>query len=309
MNKALDMELHRDRLIELCRAIDESHNDPEEEALWAEMWESTEVDPEAVRRRALSFVDVGIDPNFAFELSRILEVTEAAEIFSRFDDMREGWPVNPETVPLRLELLEEVKKEPSLALELTLAELRLMTAGEGNWSTDLSEVLIALRTIDSSWLDVVIDLVPTEPALNDTVVSALADGELHLIVERLGVQRFTDSWLAVSADPSSPMGWATSLMSSDEGWASEEMRRAILLQLIADARGEHFWYVAAWPLEDFLNDDPERLEWMEQEAARNPRFLAALTGVWTSGKSPQTAARIAAIAPDEESEPEGLTLG
>ncbi len=304
MGKAADMALQRDRLIELCCAIDESHNDPEEEAAWAKMWESTEVDPEAVRRKALRFIDVGLDPTSAFEVARIIEVTEASEIFSRLDHMSEGRPANPETARLRLELLEDVEKDPSGALELTLAELRLIAAGEGHWPTDFSEVVIALRTIDRSWLDVVIDLIPSEPALYNTVVSALGDGELHLIVERLGVQRFVDSWLAISADPSSPMGWATSLMSSGEGWASEEMHRAILLQLIADARGEDFWYVAAWPLEDFLNDDPARLEWIEQEAARNPRFHAALTGVWTSGKSPETAARIAAIAPEEESEPD-----
>lgn len=57
MNKALDMALHRDRLIELCRAIDESHNDPEEEALWAEMWESTEMPGVPTRRITREEID------------------------------------------------------------------------------------------------------------------------------------------------------------------------------------------------------------------------------------------------------------
>lgn len=295
------MALDRDRLRQLCWAIDGSHDGPDEMALWAEMWQTTQVDREALRSRTAELS--AFDPHLAPEVALIIETIGANPlIFDQLDALRKQRPTHPMTALLRALLVDHVAVDPAGALQMTLAELRRVEAGSIEWSTNFEEVIVALRTIDPTWLDTVIDLLPAEPDLFDTVSAALGEDEIRLIIERLGVQKFCDSWLADSAEGT--YTWASRLMFSDSAWASEETRRAILLQLIADAHGEQFWHVAAHPLEDFLNDDTARLEWMEEQAASNPRFRAALAGVWTSGTTAETAERIAAVTPDEEVEPD-----
>ena len=77
--------------------------------------------------------------------------------------------------------------------------------------------------------------------------------------------------------------------------------REIVLSLIDTADDQQLWRVAAHPLEDFLTDNDERLTWMEQTAAQNPRFRRALGGVWTHSKEPTTAARIERVAEPDNS--------
>jgi hypothetical protein len=81
-------------------------------------------------------------------------------------------------------------------------------------------------------------------------------------------------------------------------WADEALHRQILLRLVDDADDERIWHVAAGPLEDFLTDNDHRLRWMEHQCVHHPGFQKALQGVWTHGKSPETAARIEAASPE-----------
>ena len=192
-----------------------------------------------------------------------------------------------------VELVELVRVDPGAALAHAVRICRAVAAEEERWLTDFDALVVALRRIDPSWLAVVIDLVPSEKALWDTVNWALrsTDDERRLIVDRLGVGLLSETWLADSSAPDQ-YSWASSLLGDIEEWADEDLHRSILLRLIADADDEQIWHVAAAPLEDFINDDPERLLWVEQQAAADPRFRLALTGVWTSGKSDEVAQRV-----------------
>ena len=125
------------------------------------------------------------------------------------------------------------------------------------------------------------------------------------ITDRLGVQRLVDAWLAWTPGPDGTYPdqhwWAFSLFDDIERWADEDLHREIVLRFIDTADDEQIWHVAAHPLEDFLTNNDERLTWMEQIAAQNPRFRRALGGVWTHSKGPTTAARIERAADPDNS--------
>lgn len=199
-------------------------------------------------------------------------------------------------------LTDAVRPDPRHAFDLALAELRRVERGESSWATDFAELFDVLRSIDAHWLDVLIDLVPVERAVWDGMRSMLGDDQLHLIVERLGLDCLVAAYLetcgTLDRGTDDRNWWAVILVGNLDWWASEALQRALLLCLIEHTTLRQLWSVAAGPLEDFLTDDPDRLDWMEEQAAVNPRFRDALAGVWTSGKSSATAARIAAIAPD-----------
>lgn len=305
VRKTRVMTLDRDRLVALCRAVGDAE-DPEYAALWDEMLATARVDPLEVERLAAEFVAAAGDPDIALQCARSIESARVSpELVARMEEVRRERPHHVVAAAEVAALVDAVRPNPQLALDLALDELRRVERGVSPWVTDFAELFDVLRSIDQHWLDVVIDLVPVEPAVWDGVRSMLGDDELHLIVERLGIPHVATAWQAATAaldEGTDDLNWwAVNLVIDMDWWADEVLHRAVLLHLVADATTlEQLWSVAAGPLEDFLTDDPDRLDWMEQQAAVNPRFRDALAGVWTSGKSSATAARIAAIAPDED---------
>jgi hypothetical protein len=259
-----------------------------------------------VLRLAGEFEAHGSDAESASYFGRLVESFRVSpEIVARMDDVKTKRPHHVTAAVQLAELMDAVRPHPDLALQLALAELRSVRAGVAEWTTDFQALFVVLRSLDPIWLDALIDLVPEEPAVRDGVESMLrASNDLRLIVDRLGLERVAAGWLAASSsdEPTAddtPGWWAMDLVMTIEEWADEDLHRAVLLRLVDDATDEQLWHVAAGPLEDFLTDDSTRLDWMEQVAAHDPRFRAALAGVWTSGKSPVAAARIAAVAPEE----------
>jgi hypothetical protein len=203
-----------------------------------------------------------------------------------------------------MDLVAYVRENPESALQLALEVLREVDADELTFVTDFASLIQALRQIDERWLDRTLQLLPAEPSLLDGVEWALrGTNELHLVVDRLGLDLLSRTWFthyaADVADHNAPTWWASSFVMDLDNWADEDRHRSVLLRLIEDADGQSLWDVAAGPLEDFITSDEDRLQWMEYQAAHNPKFKAALAGVWTYGKDPATAARVAAIAPAE----------
>jgi hypothetical protein len=67
-------------------------------------------------------------------------------------------------------------------------------------------------------------------------------------------------------------------------------------------------YVGAGPLEIFVSNDESRIRWIEEQAARSPRFRRALGNVWTWGtESNEVAARMEAAAGVRLARPKGWT--
>ena len=237
------MALDRDRLVELCRAIDESGDDPEQVALMEEMIVTARPDPDDVGRAASEFESIGADPLKAFQLGWLVESYRASpEIACRLGELSMTRPIDPATALRLAALVEEVRPDPAGALALAATELRRVNAGEVPFVTDFEGLFLALRRIDEKWLDAVIDLVPVEPGVWDAIHAVLrASQERRLIVDRLGIERLTRAWLRHSAslpDGERVHGWADELVRSIEEWADEELHRAVLLRLIENADDE-----------------------------------------------------------------------
>lgn len=247
--------------------------------LWAELW-SEDVDTESMP-------------------SIVARLESRPDITARIDELRAARPHHEVAADQLAALTDAVRADPGLALSLALDELRSVERGDSSWLTDFTALFDVLRSLDPRWLDKLIDLLPAEPSIWASV-SALLGDESYLIVDRLGVARCCAAWLEAMSSPQ--LGtherhwWIVDLLLDLDCWADEALQRLILLALVDGAGDKLLDNVAAGPLEDFLTDDPARLDWMDQQAAQNPRFREALAGVWTSGKSPATAARIAAAA-------------
>jgi len=95
-------------------------------------------------------------------------------------------------------------------------------------------------------------------------------------------------------------GWAPELYHEEEFWANEEFVRTFIVTIADAAPDDVLGWVGAGPLEDFLTEDPDRISWAEEQAARSERFRRALANVWIdSWASDETFLRVekAARAP------------
>ena len=74
--------------------------------------------------------------------------------------------------------------------------------------------------------------------------------------------------------------WAVDLWFSLAG--KDEGRERQMLRLIADLAPDDdvLSALGAGPLEDFVTDDEDRLEWIETQAASSEKFRKALANVW-----------------------------
>jgi hypothetical protein len=98
-------------------------------------------------------------------------------------------------------------------------------------------------------------------------------------------------------------GWAAELYYEVVFLDNEPFLRAFLATLADAAPDEVLGWVGAGPLEDFVTgEDPDRLCWIEAQAARSERFRRALANIWVrSSASDETVQRLERAA--------GVTLG
>jgi hypothetical protein len=88
--------------------------------------------------------------------------------------------------------------------------------------------------------------------------------------ERLRVDDFVD-----------PDQWAFDLRWSPNWYRDEARLRWSLLALVQCAQGpDDLGSIGAGPLEDFVRDEPSRIEWLVEQAEGSSRFREALSGAW-----------------------------
>jgi len=293
-------------VLALCHLIFEGNDDPEYAALFAVLG-NTPVPVDEGRSLAARFESKGADPDHASYLARLVNAYDARpDIVDRLDELAATSVPDPRITHLQALLVEHLRDQQPEAFDFLRAELRDRRDASPHGDSALDPLLDALVSLDDRWIDIAIDLLPTEPTLWEPVDDHLeAAADRGRITERLGVQRLVDAWLAFSKGPDGTYPdqhwWATSLFDDIERWADEDLHREIVLRFIDTADDQQIWNVAAGPLEDFLTDNDERLTWMEQIAAQNPRFRRALAGVWTDGKEPTTTERIGRAADPDNS--------
>ncbi|MGB8862319.1 MAG: DUF6869 domain-containing protein [Ilumatobacteraceae bacterium] len=291
-------------VLALCDVIFEDVDDPESVALLAVL-ETTPVPIEELSELAQQFEAVGSDPQHALYLARLVKNREdLPDIVQRLDELAATRVPEPRITHLRARLAEHIHDQQPEAFDFLVAELRSRRDVSPHGDAELGPLLDALATLDDTWINTAIDLLPTEPTLWEPVESHLrAHASKRRIIDRHGIQCLVDAWLLRTEGPDGTRPdecwWASSLVGDVERWADESLHREILLQFVETAADERIWEMAAGPLEDFLTDNDDRLSWMEQTAAQNPRFRFALSGVWTYGKAPATAARIERAADDD----------
>ena len=290
-------------VLALCDVIFEDVEDPESVALFAVL-ETTPVPIKELTELAQQFEAGGADPDHALYLARLVKNHEdLPDIVQRLDELAATRVPDPRITHLRERLAEHIHDQQPEAFDFLVAELRCRRNVSPHGDAALGALLDALATLDDTWITTAIDLLPTEPTLWEAVESHLRTrASTRRLIDRLGIQCLVDAWLLRTdeSDGTRPEAcwWASSLVSDVELWADESLHREILLKFVETADDQQIWEVAAGPLEDFLTDNDDRLAWMEQTAAQNPRFRFALSGVWTYGKAPATAARIERAADD-----------
>jgi hypothetical protein len=78
-----------------------------------------------------------------------------------------------------------------------------------------------------------------------------------------------------------PDWWAVVFFWARPLFEDRELHRAALLKLIERADSDDvIGQVAAGPLENFMSNNESDLQWLEANAARNPKLRQAIAGVW-----------------------------
>lgn len=293
-------------VLALCDQIYEGVDDPESAALFAVLANTPSPADEWISV-AQQFESNGTDPSDAGFLARLMNAFGARpDIVQRLGELAATRVPDPHITHLQALLVEHIRDQQVEAFDFLRTELRDRRDASPHGDSTLEPLLDALVSLDDRWIDMAIDLLPTEPTLWEPVNDRLeAAADRSRITDRLGAQRLVDAWLAWTPAPDGTYPdqhwWAYKLFDHVERWADEDLHRELVLRFVETADDEQIWLVAAHPLEYFLTDNDERLTWMEQIAARNPRFRKALGGVWTYSKQPSTAARIERVAEPDDS--------
>lgn len=173
-------------------------------------------------------------------------------------------------------------------LRLVAAEVRRVETEQTEFVTDYSDVLVAIASIDASWRATIIDLIRVDPTMWSSIRFAFGARLGQLVVDQLAIDDVARAWLqhATAAEDEQPsLWWSWGIVYSVEDWADEETHRRLLERLVDLADRDTIWDVAAGPLEDFVANRNGRLDWLEQQAAINAKFVEALSGVWTQAKT------------------------
>jgi hypothetical protein len=84
-----------------------------------------------------------------------------------------------------------------------------------------------------------------------------------------------------------PDWWAVDFVLSSDLESNRDLHRATLLKLFEHADSEDLIAcVGAGPLEDFISEDEDDLQWLEAQAASNVKLRSALGGVWIRVSEP-----------------------
>lgn len=132
--------------------------------------------------------------------------------------------------------------------------------------------------------------VPPDPRLLRELVEV---GELDELFSLITLGDMARAWINVQHRDDSddeindddPDWWAMELWWSATWWtdANNERVRAGLLALVDAAETEHdLGMIGAAPLESFVSDRADDLDWLETECATRPKLRRALAGVWCS---------------------------
>jgi hypothetical protein len=110
------------------------------------------------------------------------------------------------------------------------------------------------------------------------------------LFERVTVEDAADAWWRYALAPDDERSeqsyehsewWTVELWWESAFLRNEALVRATLLALIDRApAGADLGYAGAGPLEDFINEDEDRLRWVEEQAERSEDFRRALSNVW-----------------------------
>lgn len=92
--------------------------------------------------------------------------------------------------------------------------------------------------------------------------------------------------------------WAVEAWMENEWWADETRVRTGILELIAAAETDlDFGVIGAAVMEVFINQDADRLAWLERHATASDRFRRAFANVYVWGELPDAiATRVEAAA-------------
>ncbi len=135
------------------------------------------------------------------------------------------------------------------------------------------------------------------------------------LLEKVSLADVAEAWVAyhspthIKGADDDPYWWAVEFWLAGTGaWEDEDVVRAGLLALVDAAPNELLGHVGAGPLEVFVSNDESRIRWIEEQAARSPRFRRALANVWTWGtESNEVAARLERAAGVRLERPKGWT--
>ncbi len=128
-----------------------------------------------------------------------------------------------------------------------------------------------------------------------------SEDDLDRILEMATVPQIVAAWLDYgtrdhSRDDDSeedPAWWAVSLMFEDEVFHRDDLYREILVALVDPATDDQLGAIAAGPRENFISDNEQDLLWLEAQAARDPKWRAAILGTWVAEfVSPMTLERL-----------------
>jgi hypothetical protein len=125
---------------------------------------------------------------------------------------------------------------------------------------------------------------------NDKLLALVTAEEVGLAWCRYATRTMgAEEDVAWEADPD---GWAAELCHETEFWAHEEFAQTFLVTIADAAPDDVLGWVGSGPLREFLNDedpdrldDPDRLAWVEKQAARTERFRRALGSVSISSSA------------------------
>lgn len=138
---------------------------------------------------------------------------------------------------------------------------------------------------------------------NPSVEQRLVDAkDLQGLLALITVDDIARTWHRYHAAPEAAQDgsqdwWAVELFLHPGILQRGPLLRELLLKLIEHAPDSYaVGMVAAGPLEDFVSDDEEDLQWLERRCLTNAGLRSALPGMWVSGTTAETLARLDAAA-------------
>lgn len=237
-------------VLALCHLIFEGDDDPEYAALFAVLADTPAPVDEWISL-AQQFDSDGTDPGHASYLARLVNAHSARpDIVNRLDELTATRGPDLRIKHLQTLLVEHIRDQQLEAFDFLRTELRDRRNASPHGDSALDPLLDALVSIDDRWINIAIDLLPTEPTLWEPVNDHLETAaNRSRITDRLGAQLLVDAWLAFTptADGTYPdqHWWAFSLFDDVDRWADEDLHREIVLRFIDTADDEQIWHVAA----------------------------------------------------------------